>query len=261
VTTYWEGKVVFITGASSGIGAALARALGRCGAAVGLMARSEQALKELGAEIEAEGSRAAVVACDVRERAEVLDAIAVMEARLGPADVMIVSAAVSEPERIHAFELDRVAMTLETNLIGALNAFGAVIPGMVERGRGHLVGISSVASLRGAPGMAAYAASKAGLSTLLDGLRPGLRAHGVAVTVVQPGFVDTPFSATVKSRPFLVSLERTVVLILRGMERRRRLVAFPWPIVWLMRLMRLLPGALWDRMVAPRRRMPAKTAD
>jgi len=249
----WENRVVIVTGASSGIGAALALALGRCGARVGLMARREAPLRALAKEIEAEGSQAAVAICDVRDRDQVRAAFTALEQALGPTDVLIANAGLARPVKMSAFDLDRFAEPIETNLLGAVNCVGAVLPGMVERGRGQLVGISSAAGMRGLPGATAYSASKAGLTTLLEGLRVDLVRYGVAVTCVVPGFVDTESNAMLPSRPFLVSLERAVVLILRGVERRRRRVEFPWPVLWGMRLSRLLPDALWDWMLGGRR--------
>ncbi|MBN2361396.1 MAG: SDR family NAD(P)-dependent oxidoreductase [Deltaproteobacteria bacterium] len=258
----WENRIVYITGASSGLGEGLALALARCGARLGLVARRRQLLEQLAAQVEAEQARAAIATCDVGDRAAVEQAFGQLEQQLGPPDVLILSAGCNRFMSIEHFDAAVAEQILRTNLLGALYCIGAVLPGMLQRGAGHIVGVSSVSGFRGVAGSGPYSASKAGLSMLLESLRADLAPHGIAVTAVHPGFVRTPMTAGHRfPMPFLVERERAVVIMLRGIERRRRQIDFPWPMVWALRLARLLPAAVWEwigrllnRRYPPRRR-------
>jgi NAD(P)-dependent dehydrogenase (short-subunit alcohol dehydrogenase family) len=184
---------------------------------------------------------------DVAERTQVEAALRSLEERLGPPDVLVANAGMNILVKSHKFDTAKADSVLRVNLLGAIYAIGAVLPGMVERGRGHIVGVSSVAGFRGLPGMGPYSASKAGLSAFLESLRIDLAPRGIAVTTVHPGFVKTPMTDAAKAPlPFLVPLDRALVTILDGMARRKRRVDFPWPVVWGLSLARLLPSALWD---------------
>ncbi|MFH1810366.1 MAG: SDR family NAD(P)-dependent oxidoreductase [Pseudomonadota bacterium] len=245
MAAFWENKVVFITGASSGIGEGLALALGRAGAAVGLIARREDLLRDLAHRIEAESSRAAVAVADVSNREQIEAAIASLEQQLGPPDVLVANAGVSIFIKGHRFDTTKVETVFKVNLLGAVYSIGAVLPGMVERGQGHIVGVSSIAGFRGLPSMGPYSASKAALSALLEALRMDLTPRGIVVSSVHPGFVDTPLVEG-RKLPFLVPLDRAVVTILNGVERGKRRIEFPWPMVLVMQLVRLLPWRLWE---------------
>ena len=130
-------------------------------------------------------------------------------------------------------------------------AIEAVLQGMLERGRGQIVGISSLAAFRGMPVNAGYAATKAGLSTLLEGLRVELRGRGVDVTIVHPGFVRTPMiEEGGASRPFVLDVGPACRIILKGVFARRRYVNFPWPTVGVLRFAQALPAPLYDRLAA-----------
>ncbi len=139
---------------------------------------------------------------------------------------------------------------VRVNLIGAAYAIEAVLPEMLRRGRGHLVGVSSLAAYRGLPGSSGYCATKAGLSALLEALRPELKPRGIAVTTVHPGFVRTPMTAGAKHpQPFLMDVEPAARIIVRGIEAGRRRIDFPMPMVALMTLVRLMPGPIYDRVI------------
>ena len=138
---------------------------------------------------------------------------------------------------------------VRVNLIGPAYAIEAVLPAMLARGRGHLVGISSLAGYRGLPGSAAYSATKAGLTALLEGLRAELFSKGIAVTAVHPGFVRTEMTAgAAHPQPFLMDADRAAGIIARGIARRARRVDFPWPTVAILRLIQAMPGWLYDRV-------------
>ena len=241
---------VLITGASSGIGEALARRLAREGRVVGLMARRKDRLEAIAGDIKAAGGRAIVLAGDVTDRASVFASVERFIEEVGPIDIFIANAGISRPTPAHRFDAEAFEAIIRTNLIGVANGVAAVLPGMLARNRGHLVGIGSLAGYRGLPGHAAYCASKAGLWSLFESLRLDLRGTGIAVTVIHPGFVRTPL--TEKNRfpmPFLMDVDAAVDRIMRAIRRKKRVMAFPWPLATLVRFSRLLPSWLYDRLI------------
>lgn len=250
-------RSAIVTGASSGLGASMARELAARGARVGLTARRLGLLDEVAASIRESGGIAEVEPADAADAEGTREAISRLEARLGPVDLLIANAGMGLETPAIGFSADAVEMLLKVNVVGAAAAIEAVLPGMLGRGRGHLVGISSLASFRGLPGSGGYGASKAALSTLLESLRPDLRARGVRVTIVRPGFVHTPMTEHAPHpRPWLLDADHAARIILDGVSRGRRRVDFPWPMVTLLRLVRALPGPVYDRLASRLLREP-----
>jgi short-subunit dehydrogenase len=240
-----------ITGASSGIGEALAVEFGRRGASVGLLARREEVLREVAGKVEAAGGRALVVAVDVRDAGEVKAAVGKVSARFGRVDVLVANAGKGEITLAREFDIEVVTEVLSVNLLGAMNSVAAVLPEMLARGAGQIVGISSLAAFRGFPGSGAYCASKAALSTFFESLRVELRPRNIYVTTIHPGFIDTPMTRGRNQKmPFLLDAERAAQLMLGAIEARRRTYAFPWQLATIARVGRWLPAALYDRMLA-----------
>lgn len=247
----WSGKTVLITGASSGIGEALAVEFGRRGASVALAARRVEVLREVAAKVEAAGGVALVVAVDVREAEEVKSAVARVVERFGRVDVLVANAGKGEITLAREFDIELVTQVFSVNLLGAMNSVAAVLPWMLERGAGQIVGISSLAAYRGFPGSGAYCASKAALSTFFESLRVELWPRNIYVTTIHPGFIDTPMTRGRKQKmPFLLDAERAAQLMIRAIEARRRTYAFPWQLATIARIGRWLPAALYDRMLA-----------
>src|SRR5262249_22248369 len=178
-----------VTGASSGIGAELARQLAACGVRVGLTARRSDALNEIAAAIRSAGGTAEVASADAADRSATHAALATLADRLRPIDLLVANAGLGLRPPADRFSADEFERLVRVNLLGASYAIEAVLPGMIERGDGHLVGISSLAARRGMPGAAGYCATKAGLSTLLEGLRVDLRRRGVPATTVHPRYL------------------------------------------------------------------------
>jgi NADP-dependent 3-hydroxy acid dehydrogenase YdfG len=189
-STPLDGRVAVVTGASSGIGAAVARALGRQGAAVALGARRPDPLDDVAAEVEAGGGRAVALPTDVTDPDQVT-ALAEAAARLGPVDVLVNCAGVMYFTMIAGVRTEQWRRTVDVNCHGLLHSLAAVVPGMVERGRGHVVAISSDAGRKVFPGLGVYSASKAFTEAVLQSLRLETVGSGLRVTSIQPGNVAT----------------------------------------------------------------------
>ncbi len=245
-------RVALVTGASTGIGRAVALELARRGCNVGLMARREELLREVAQEVEQLHARAAIAVADVRDWQQVNRGVRHVEAKLGPIDLLVANAGVGDPISATKFDPERVRMLYEVNVLGAVHAIAAVLPGMLERGRGHLVGVSSLAGYRGFPGASTYCATKAALRVQLEGLRVELRPRGIHVTCICPGFIRTPMTAKNKFyMPFLMDAEPAARRIVNAIVRRRRVYNFPWPMAALVWLLAHLPNWLYDRLTRP----------
>lgn len=244
--------VTLVTGASSGIGRSLARRLAARGSPVAVLARREALLASLVDEIESTGGRAQPVVCDVTDRRAMHEAVASVEATLGPVDRLVANAGGGNETHAERFDAAEVEAIVRLNLLGVAYGVEAVLPGMLERRAGHLVAVSSLAGYRGLPGGAAYSAAKAGVTNLMESLRIELRPHGVDVTVLLPGFVRTQPGPRKrkKSKPFRLELEAATTRMERAILARRSRDAFPWPLVLAVGLSRLLPAPLYDRLLS-----------
>lgn len=249
----WSKKVVFITGASSGIGRALAVELGKRGAHTGLLARRGDVLKEIVAEVEAAGGRALALTADVRDAEAVRRAAADLSKAFGPIDVLVANAGVGATTAAKDLKPEVVADVFNINVLGAVNSATAVLSSMVERGRGHLIVISSLAAYRGLPKSAAYCASKAAVSAFFESLRVDLRGTGVYVTIIHPGFIKTPLTAGREAQmPYLMELDDAVKKIVRAIETRKKSYAFPWQLASIVRAAMIMPIPLYDRIISKR---------
>jgi short-subunit dehydrogenase len=245
--------MTLITGASSGIGRSLARRIAADREPVVVLARRKELLDTLVENIESAGGQAMAIACDVTDRAAVHEAVRRAEARFGPTACLVANAGGPLKASGEAFSAAHVAAVLDVNLLGVANCIEAVLPGMLERGAGHLVAVSSLAAYRGLPGSAAYSAAKAGLTNMMESLRIDLRSSGVDVTVLAPGFVSTkPGKKKKKNRPLRMELEPATLLMHRAIVARKPFYAFPKSLVALIWLGRLAPVTLYDRVLAGR---------
>jgi NADP-dependent 3-hydroxy acid dehydrogenase YdfG len=250
--------LTFITGASSGIGRSLARRLAADGEPVAVIARRKALLDTLVEEIERAGGRAMAIACDVTDRAAVREAVEAAEARWGPTTRLVANAGGAPKANSEDFRAAAVAAVVDLNLIGVANCIEAVLPGMRARRTGHLVAVSSLAGSRGLPGSAAYSAAKAGLTNMMESLRIDLRPHGIDVTIIAPGFVRTkPGKKQKRNRPFRLELEPATRRMHQAIIDRKPYYAFPKSLVALVWLGRLLPAAVYDRVLAGRGPGPA----
>jgi short-subunit dehydrogenase len=239
-----------ITGASSGIGAALARELSRRGWSLALLARRGDLLDQLVGELK---TPAVALPADVTDREAVKDAVQRGAAALGgDFDLAVANAGISVPTWSTKFNVDDAERIIRVNVLGMFYLFDAVVPSMVARRAGRFAGIASIAGLRGLPSASVYSASKAAMQAFLEASRVELMPHGVGVTIVNPGWVDTPIIEKYKGAvPFIVKPDRAARLIADGLERGAREVEFPWQMSLLVRTLRLMPNALYDRMLRP----------
>lgn len=240
------GQRVWLTGASSGIGAALAAELARRGARVAVTARRVDALQDLAAAHP--GLR--VAPGDVTDPAAMAALAAGLAKDWGGVDLVILSAGTYRPVTPETFTADVVREHLDVNVMGVVNCVQAVLPGMLERRAGRIAVVSSVTAYAGLPLAAAYGASKAFLNSMCDSLRPDLEAQGVAMTVVAPGFVRTPLVRQNEFRmPFMVEVDAAARIICDGIERGEAEIAFPRPMAVFMKLLAMAPGPLRRRYV------------
>lgn len=240
------GRRVWVVGASSGIGAALARELCLRGAQVAVSARRADALKEVA------GEWMTAVPCDITDADEVRQAAGVVAAELGGIDIAVLSAGYWK-QMGDDFDVESFDKHLAVNLSGMANCLGELIPRMKKQRAGMIVGISSVAGYRGLPGSEAYGATKAAQINLLEALRVRLRPDGIDVLTVCPGFVETEMTSdNTFPMPFIVSAEEAGRAIADGIERQSARIVFPWQMSLLMRISRLVPDRLWALALTPR---------
>lgn len=247
---FWKDKIVFLTGASSGIGEALALAMAERGATIGLLARREELLKELAERCNPNGGRARYFAVDVTDAKAVADAAESLRNEFGKIDILIANAGIGgNNSETRSLNPEAVAKVININLLGAVNAVSAVLPAMLENKSGQLVAISSLAGFRGLPKSAAYSASKAGMTAFFESVRLDVQSKGVSVTIIQPGFIKTPLtSGRTNKMPFLMELEDSIPLFLKAIERRAKFAAFPWQLASIVRLAKVFPAWLYDRI-------------
>ena len=245
---------VIITGASSGIGAALARAYAARQTTLGLIARRAGALKELAAEFSTPHE---IYALDVRDSAAMRAAAHAFITLHGSPDIVIANAGVSTgtltelPEDLAAFK-----DVLDFNVLGMVYTFQPFIDAMRAAGRGTLVGIASVAGYRGLPGAAAYSASKAAAISYLESLRVELRASGIKVITICPGYIATPMTAkNPYPMPFMLSADQAARTTIDIIDSGKTFAVIPWQMAIVARVLRVLPNWLYDRLFgnAPRK--------
>lgn len=251
--------VAFVTGASSGLGRGMARALAADGWRVGLAARRADALNALVGEIEERGGTASAHPCDVSDATSVRDAVSGCVVAHGPVDLLVANAGVSEMTLIDELSAADVERIMRVNFLGTVYPVEAVLPSMLERGRGHLVAVGSLAGYGGLPRTAAYSASKGAVHNFFESLRVDLRGRGVDVTVITPGYVRTPMTEVNQHpMPFLVEEADAVERMMEAIRRRDRLLAFPLPLAALVWIAQVFPSGLYDWLASRQKRDKAE---
>lgn len=249
--------IVFLTGASSGIGEALARHYAAGGATLGLLARRGDLLRSLKDSLPAPGE---IYPCDVRDLGAVSAAANDFIAKFGVPDLVIGNAGVSFGTLTeHAEDAAVFREVLDINVMGLVNTFHPFVRPMRSRGSGTLAGIASVAGLRGLPGATAYSASKAAAIRYLEGLRVELRSSGVRVTTLCPGYIATPMTSRNRyPMPFILQADDAARRFARAIAAGTSYTVIPWQMAIAGRVLAVLPNWLYDRLVARGGRKPRK---
>ena len=238
---------VWLTGASMGIGEALARRLARDGAEVVASARSADRLAALATE---GVGRIVPWPLDITDHAAVRAAVARIEAERGPIDVAVLNAGTHRPVSAADFTAQGLRELMEINVMGTAACLEALMPRMIARGQGRIAVVASVAGYRGLPTSAYYGATKAALINLTESLKFDLDRAGVTIQLIDPGFVKTPLTDKNEfAMPFLISADVAAERIARGLRGGGFEIAFPRAFVWILKLLRLLPYALYFPLV------------
>lgn len=236
-------KTAWITGASTGIGREIALELAASGVKVAASARSAEKLASLGPNILA-------IPLDVTDAAACRAAVAEVESKLGPIDLAVLGAGTYTPVPLDDLDPARFAHMMDTNYMGVVNCVAALAPGMMARGAGHLSWIASVAGYVGLPKAAAYGPTKAALINLAESLAPEMGVKGVSVSVINPGFVETPLTAQNDfPMPFLMKADEAARRTIDGLVAGRFEVAYPRRFVAILKALRLLPYPLFFRLI------------
>lgn len=242
-------KAILITGASRGLGEGLARQFASRGYRLALTARDQQTLQTLKAELEPQAGQVCIRALDVTDFERVPLVLRSCAQELGGLDVVVVNAGVAMAARSGQGKFDSMRTTLDVNLIGAIATADAAVALFREQGRGQLVGITSVAALRGMAGQGAYSASKAGFSKYLEALRCETYNEEITVCELAPGYIDTDLNRSLASRPFLVTAQKGTRIMADLIERG---VSFryvpPWPWTLVAQFLKLIPVSLLRKM-------------
>jgi short-subunit dehydrogenase len=241
-------QVIIVTGASSGLGAELAVAYAAPAVTLGLLGRDRQRLAATAARCEAKGAKVDLAAMDVTEAAAMSSWLGDFDRRY-PVELVIANAGTSAgPEPDSPSEgVDSASRQIRVNLLGAINTVEPLLSAMCDRGRGRIAVVASIAAYRGLPNSPGYCASKAGLRAYAEALRARLAPRGIGVTIVCPGFFDSPMTDRFEGpTPFLASAAGAARKVKRAIDRGRRRSAFPWPLVFGLRFCDLAPAVIGD---------------
>jgi short-subunit dehydrogenase len=238
MSTFDKDGIVWITGASTGIGRELALSFARDGYRVAASARSADKLAELASR----SSNIKTYPLDVLIVADAAATVEKIEREMGPIGLAVFNAGVWHPMTASTYDIEKVKASTDVNYLGVCNSLAPVMRAMIGRGRGHLAIVSSVAGMRGLPKGAAYAPTKAALISLAESLYGDLKLKGVSMTVINPGFVETPMtSVNTFPMPFIVTTEEAVRTIRAGLDTGRFEIVFPGRMALLMKTLRILP--------------------
>ena len=245
--SYFKDKVVWITGASSGIGFSLAQELYQRGAKLAVSGRNQAALEALVDGMEP--IRVFIKAFDLTEKIENNAAVDEIIQHFGELDVAILNAGISESVELYQFA-DSFDKTFKVNLLGAVYGIDPVLKYFLKKNAGHIVGIASLASFGALPGAESYCASKSALRILLQGLTASLSKKKIAVSTVCPGFVKTPLTdKNTYKMPFLMSPEKSSRIIADKLEKQKKLICYPWQMACLIRFLHILPNSLYLKII------------
>jgi len=242
-----RGKTVILTGASSGIGLALARLLAKENVNLALVARRADILARLAEELKDSGSAVFPFKCDVSKREEIQNACREVQSRFGPVDIAILNAGVAYRGGVDPFNVEAAREIFAVNVFGVIDFIGEFLPDFKRRGEGLIVGVSSLADTRPLPRNGFYSGSKSALTYILNALRLEMKKHGVKVITVRPGFVKSAMTEkNTYPMPFMVTAEKAAAIILKGIKKGKTHIAFPFPMAAGARFVKFIPNVLYE---------------
>jgi len=242
---------VIITGASDGIGRYMAESFARRGFAIGLIARREELLKKLSVDLKAMGSpQVEWRCCDVTDSPRFRKSLIELDDTLGGATHFVANAGIGGTAKIKLDSFAVIQKCLLVNVMAAIEGIELMKERMFSRGRGVIVGMSSVAGTRGLPDPAGYSASKAALTTYLESLRVLLQKSGVQVITIAPGFIETSLTQRNAGKmPFIMPVERASEIFVKKIIRGQRFIVAPWQYAWAIWFLKLIPIPLYDWII------------
>jgi NAD(P)-dependent dehydrogenase (short-subunit alcohol dehydrogenase family) len=235
-----------ITGAGSGLGRLLALRLAQEGVAIAALDIQPDGVQSLADDLTKQGRGCAWVVGDVTLADDLRSKVATLERQVGPIELLIANAGIGIETSARGYSAADMNKVLGVNLLGVSNSIAAVLPGMLERRKGHIVAMSSLASYVGLPRMLGYCASKSGVNALMEGLRHEVKSFGIDTTTICPGWIRTPMTEQFVGKIPLLEPEAAVARILQAIRRRQRFVAFPRSTVWKLWLLRSSPTFVGD---------------
>ncbi|MCH7964552.1 MAG: SDR family NAD(P)-dependent oxidoreductase [Bacteroidetes bacterium] len=242
-----NNKVILITGASTGIGKAMAKLLAKENCSLALIARRGELLDELTGQIKTENPNIKSYVCDVAKPGEVKKVFTEVREHFKKIDIAILNAGVGSKSSAEDYKYENAKNTFDVNVLGIVNCVENLLPDFIKCKDGMIVGVSSLADSRGWQGSGFYCASKAAATILLENLRAELKPFNIKVITVKPGFVETPMTANNKfPMPFLMSAEKAARIIIGGIKKEKRIIQFPLPTVLGSKLMRVVPDSLFE---------------
>ncbi len=247
----FSGQSIIVTGASSGLGRAMTLQLAKAGAKLGLIARRANLLDELAGEIRSLGGQVHFACADVADWESLTKAVHQIESVIGPTDILIANAGVGAPSPLEAeAHVREIGAMIRINTLGVVHSFASVLPGMLGRGKGHLVAISSLAAYISFADEGGYSASKSAVNAYTASLREQVRSKGIRVTTICPGFITTPMTAgNHGAMPGVMSATKASQKILAAITRGREIYNFPLITVALICLLNWLPGWILRRVI------------
>jgi short-subunit dehydrogenase len=240
-------KVILITGASAGIGKAMAKMFAKENCSLALIARRGELLEELAGQIKTTNLNIKTYVCDVAKPDEVKKVFTEIREHFKNVDIAILNAGVGSKSSAEDYSYENATKTFDVNVLGIINCVENLLPDFIKRKDGMIVGVSSLADSRGWQGSGFYCASKAAATILLENLRVELKPLNIKVITVKPGFVETPMTAKNKfPMPFLMNAEKAAKIIIGGIKKEKRIIQFPLPTVLGAKLMRIVPDFLFE---------------
>lgn len=259
-----KGEIVWITGASSGIGRALAMRMVREGYRVAASARREEELDKLKTEAAEAGGEVIPVPLDTTKPDDVDAAIARIEREAGPIEIAAFCAGTYEPVLAHEFTAAKARPVFELNFMGTVNCLEVLMPRMIKRGRGRIAIVASLSGYFGLPTAAIYGGSKAALINMAEALQPDLAKYGVTMQIVNPGFVKTPLTDKNEfPMPFLMDVEDAAEAFCQGLHSDRFEITFPRRFSLILRVLQMLPYRLALKLTGqtlPKEKHPTTSA-